>query len=88
MQVDVTVTAVDANGHQQSACHTVTLPLALLVKAVPPVRSNAIKLTLAMPDNPPAVSDLFEDIAQSSPPEATAVHISATSSTCACIRSL
>jgi PTHB1 C-terminus len=82
MQFDVTVASVDVNGEQHCSCHTVTLPLALFVKAVPPVRTNAVKLTLAMPDKPPAMSDLFQDIAQSSPPEATSVHNSATCWTC------
>lgn len=63
----------DADGNMYSSIHSFELPLSLFAQVVPPVKSNAEKLTLAISEAPAPVMTLFEDLAQSSPPQSTMV---------------
>ena len=73
--VQVTVEAAfnDAEGNVFCTTHTFELPLALFAQVVPPVKSNAQKLTIAISEAPAPVGTLFEDLVRSSPPQSAMV---------------
>ena len=73
MQVTVLASFLDNSSVHCTCTHTFKLPLALFAQMVPPLKSNTEKLTVMLNQAPAAVLDLFDDVAQSSSPEATAV---------------
>lgn len=72
----VVASYLDSNDAHCTCTHTFKLPLALFAQLVPPLKSNREKLTLVLNQAPAAVLDLFDDVAQSSPPDATSVRSS------------
>ena len=73
LQVTVLASFLDSNYAHCTCTHTFKLPLALFAQLVPPLKSNTEKLTVMLNQAPAAVLNLFDDVAQSSSPEATAV---------------
>jgi PTHB1 C-terminus len=73
VQVTVAATYLDAEGTRHCCYHTFCLPLALYVQMVPPRKSAAVRLTLTLDQAPPPVVAIFEDVAQSSGPQAASV---------------
>jgi hypothetical protein len=73
----VTASYVDSEENARCITDTFQLPLSLVVQMVHPVKSNNEKLTLVLNQPPLPLHSLFEDIAQSSPPEASMVRATA-----------
>lgn len=74
-QVTVCATYTVENGQFRCSRHTFSLPAALFVYLVPPLKTNTARLTVALNHSPPAINDLFEDLAASSPAESSEVRM-------------
>lgn len=75
VQVTVLASFLDNSGAHCTCTHAFKLPFALFAQLVPPLKSNTEKLTIVLNQAPAAVLHLFEDVAQSSSPEATTVRV-------------
>lgn len=84
VQVTVEAAFSDADGNMYSSVHAFELPLSLFAQIVAPVKSNAEKLTLAITEPPAPVITLFEDLAESCPPQFTVVRCEFSPRTGAC----